>query len=465
MNQQTQPPPREHHFYVAHAKFLFHHSRHGIVAVRDPIKLKDAEQYGLTPLILYGLRVAGLPICWMTFSPANQPRSFREVLLDAWSNAAGLRGYPDVLKVSRHVSMASPALINDMASIGVEVKVADPKDKSFPASLRSAQNASMWLLEKHAEADRPIALAVRALCQDAQREHSLQNKLGLYFVSNSEIAGQINEWLALPMREVTFSHEKELDWVVGSWLSSWEANLPPAAARYFTIGRDGVPWLLTGALAQSESSEDAGWSNGQFDNLPEITKNLVACWPNPPAQLAKHLGITLRELQWFTSEKSTLSQQTLNALVELLGIENDSDLLDPPFHMAHGPYVLMAKKPQALQEIYESMSHGGDASPCELIPHQGPADPSWRYVLINPFDSPPSILMAPRGAKISDRLPDLLMNYSGVRVVSSELYRDVVSTCARACGHPTANNDEMHAFAERHKFGWSSCCWHPGEMG
>lgn len=59
MNQQTQSSPREHHFYVSIAKFLLHHLEHGIVSVGDPIKIKDTERYGLSPLILYGLTVAG----------------------------------------------------------------------------------------------------------------------------------------------------------------------------------------------------------------------------------------------------------------------------------------------------------------------------------------------------------------------------------------------------------------------
>ena len=71
MNRQAMLSPREHHFYVAIAKFLFHHPEHGIVSVRDPIKIKDAERYGLSPLILYGLTVAGLPIRWMTFTSSR----------------------------------------------------------------------------------------------------------------------------------------------------------------------------------------------------------------------------------------------------------------------------------------------------------------------------------------------------------------------------------------------------------
>ena len=108
MNRQAMLSPREHHFYVAIAKFLFHHPEHGIVSVRDPIKIKDANRYGLSPLILYGITVSGLPIRWMTFTPVDQPRAFQDVLLDAWRNAEGLRGCPDTLRVNRHIATASP---------------------------------------------------------------------------------------------------------------------------------------------------------------------------------------------------------------------------------------------------------------------------------------------------------------------------------------------------------------------
>jgi len=116
--------------------------------------------------------------------------------------------------------------------------------------------------------------------------------------------------------------------------------------------------------------------------------------------------------------------------------------------------VLMAKKPMAIKEAYEDLSKGGDASPCEIIPRQGAADPSWRYVLINTYGEPPSIVMAPRRQKIMERLPDLLMNYDGVRQVVPEFYRDVAATCARACREPTANIREMKDFVKRYEEHW-----------
>jgi hypothetical protein len=117
------------------------------VSVRDPIKVKDAERYGLSPLILYELTIAGLPIRWMTSSPVDQPMAFRDVLLDAWSNARGLCGRPDILRINRHLATASTELVREMAKIGVQVEVADAKEKSLPASLRSDQDSSRWLLD------------------------------------------------------------------------------------------------------------------------------------------------------------------------------------------------------------------------------------------------------------------------------------------------------------------------------
>ena len=460
MNRQTQPPPREHHFYVAIAKFLFHHPDHGIVSVRDPIKIKDAEQYGLSPLILYGLTVAGLPIRWMTFTPVDQPRPFRDVLLEAWRNAEGLRGRPDILRINRHLATASPELVEKMAKIGVQVEVADAREKSLPASLRSAQDSSRWLLRKHDGNDRSLAGAIQALCRYAQIDHDFHVRDGHRGVNSREVKDRIQQWLTLPAQVPVPTVAGGLDWEPGPWLSSWETSLPPDQPRYFNHdGFDGCTWLLTGEKAPEDIVEDDDfWADSDYDNAAKIAKNLVACWPNPPAEIARCAGITLRELQWFTSGKASLDRHARFDLEALLGIEYDESM---GRYVEAGPYVLVAHKPLALKEVYEGISGGGDACPCEIVPRQGAADPSWRYVLINTYGETPSIVMAPRGAKITERLPDLLMNYDGIRAVAPEFYRDVVSTCARACREPAANIREMKDFVKRYEAQWANCAWQP----
>lgn len=449
MNQQTQQP-REHHFYVSIAKFLFHHPEYGIVPVRDPIKIKVAEQYGLSPLILYGLTVAGLPIRWMTFTPVDQPKPFLDVLLDAWRNAEGLRGRPDILRINRHIATASPELVGKMAKGGVQVEVADGKGKSLPASLRSAQDASRWLLRKHFRNARSLTGGIQALCQYAQNDHNFRVRDDHNGVNNREVGGKIQQWLALPVQLPAPTVTGELDWEPGPWLSSWETSLPPDQPRYFTPHVvDGSTWLMTGEKAPEDIVEEENfWGDSAHDNAAEIAKNLVACWPNPPMEIAMCAGLTLRQLQWFTSGKASLDQHARFVLEALLGIEYDESV---GRYVEAGPYVLMAHNSLALKKIYEGISGGGDAFPCEIVPHQGVVDSSWQYVLINTYGETQSLVMASRGAKITERLPELLMNYGGIRTVTTEFYWDVVSTCARACREPTANIREMKDFVNRYK--------------
>lgn len=461
MNDQTHQPNREHHFYVSIAKFLFHHHQHGIVAVRDPIRLADAKQRGLDPIILYGVTVAGLPIRWLTFSTINQRKSLREVLLTAWKEAEGLRGMPDVLRVNRYVALADPELVADLARIGVRLEVADAKDKTVPASLRSAHDASRWLSRRYDPVDLSLAASVEALCLDAQADYDWRASRSPCGLSNRKLEDSIEQWLSLPMRQLPSVPLENLEWEAGSWLSSWETSLPPDQPRYFH--HDGMSqrtWLISGEDPKEDIDDDDDEfpAYEEHDNTPEIARNLVACWPNPSKEVAAAAGITLRQLQWFTSERATLDKSTHYDLRHLLGIEYDERVGG---YTPSGPYVLIARKAQAIEAIYQEISGGGDACPCELVPAQGQADPSWRYVLINAHSTPPTIVMAPRGETITERLPDLILNFEGIRPVSQAFYRDVVTTCARACQTPRANVREMTEFAKRYERHWIDCAWLP----
>ena len=392
------------------------------------------------------------------FYPISQPRAFKDVLSEAWNYAEGLRGRPNILRVNRHVIKACPELVQDLSKNKVKVEIAGPKEKSLPASLRSAQDSSKWLLARHDNKDLSLFGATQALCQDAQHDHNFHVRDGLRGANSRKVENKIQQWLALPVNEPMPKQTGVLDWKPGSWLSSWESSLPPNQPRYFNHdGFSGRTCLITGEKAPEHIVEDDDfWSDSYYDNVAEITKKLVACWPNTPAEVAKCAGITLRELKWFISGKAALERHKRFDLEALLGIEYSESRSR---YIGAGPYVLMAKSPIALKEVYETISNGGDASPFEIIPCQGAADPSWRYVLINTYGEPPSIVMSPRGDKITERLPDLLMNYTGVVLVVSEFYRDVVTSCARACREPIANIREMTDFVKRYEEHWVDCAW------
>ncbi len=460
MNDQKNQTRREHHFYVSIAKFLFYHPQHGIVVVRDPIRLGDAAQRGLVPIILYGITVAGLPIRWMMFTTVDQRKSFHEILLTAWRNAEGLRGRPDVLRVNRHVALADPGLTEALARIDVRLEIADPKDKTVSASLRSAQDSSRWLWQQFNPINLSLRACVEALCLDAQKDHDQHSQSVPRHLSNRNLVESFQKWFDAPICKPSSMLLEDRDWKAGPWLSSWEIPLPPDQSRYFSYDiMSRRMWLLMGHNPSVESDDDdENSTDEEYDNTPEIAKHLVACWPNPPKEIAAAAGITLRTLQWFTSERSGLDERAQYDLSRLLGIEHDERFGG---YMPVGPYVLIAKKAQAIEAIYQEISGGGDASPCELVPAQGLADPSWRYILINAHSTPPTIVMAPRGEAITELLPSLIMNYEGIRPVSHDFYRDVVSTCSRACLSPQDNVRVMKEFAERYEQHWGNFSWLP----
>jgi len=460
MNQQTQPPQRMHHFYISIVKRLYQHPEHGIVLVDDPVRLKEAARYGLSPIILYGITVAGLPIRWMTFSSADDLRPLDEILLEGWRTTEGLRGLPDVLRINRHLAAAAPALAEEMAKIGVRVDVAAPKDQSLPGSMRSAQDVC-WYLPRFYCRYEDGCLSLPALCRGALEESGRYRRDTFRSCIGGK-ADAVDEWLALPVREPPKTGAlSRIDWMPGPWLHSWEASLPPECPRFFTRDEsDKFSLLLAEELPSSSwgPDDDITVDYEYDDNLFECVRDLVECWPNPPAEIARSAGITLQELQWFMADKAPLDEQKRAALMELLGIQYDERL---EMFLEVGPYTLVARKQIPLEGTCGNITLGWDASPCEIVPASGEADPSWRYFLLNTFGEPPSIVMAPRGETIADRLPDVLVNYSGIAYVPRSLYKDVVATCARAAREPAANVSEMSKFAERHKEHWEDAEWWP----
>lgn len=220
----------------------------------------------------------------------------------------------------------------------------------------SAQDSNRWLLRKHDGNDRSLG-AIQALCRYAQIDHGFLVRDAHRGVNSRKIEDRIQQWLTLPARVPMPTVAGGLDWEPGPWLSSSGTSLPSDQPRYFNYdGFDGCTWLLTGEKAPEDIvGDDNFWADSDYDNAAEIAKNLVACWPNPSAEIARCAGIALRELQWFTSGKAPLDRYARFDLEAVPGLEFEESV---GRYAEVGPYVLVAHKPLAIKEVYEGISGG-----------------------------------------------------------------------------------------------------------
>jgi hypothetical protein len=442
---------REHHFYVAIAKHVFEHPEHGVVFSGDTISLSDAARFGLTPLILYGLTVPGTQLQWFSFTDLDNPRSLLGFLIEAWSKGAGLRGCPDILKINRSIADSCPDLKLNLKKIGVEVVIAEKGDKKLSGSLRAAQDEVLrfgWLARKNAK-DFYNLEALNAYAHKGHNHHVEQKMWS--WGGNKSVREAAEKWMALPIKVIeTHLDSTKIDWEPGQWLSSWEVNAVPTGRRTFRKD-DGVTWLIAGGEDVDDFDGDDS-SELEMDAMDqacaEKAKLMMDCWPNKPAEIASAIGITAKQLQRFVSKVTKLPDEKIDALKEMLGLEENDEYYD---YDAVGPCVLFGEKPTKISEAYEHLTHGGDlAYSVEVIPEKGNADPSWRYVIFKANGELPNIIMFARGSNSAEKIGDkMLMNFDGLKSIPATIYRDFVSTCAKACSDPLLNKITMFEFSDR----------------
>ena len=440
------------HFYVAISKYLYMHAKYGIVHAIDPIGTSEAAKYDLKPVFLYGMTVPTLPIRWFSYTPADAPRSLEDFLLDGLTKGKGLRGRPDILLVSKGLALASPVFIENMARIGIHVQTAGPKEKSLYASEVAAQKLSIRSFPCHLERTELPVPSLDDLCKTACENHNYQIQSDSGFSSEGPVIRErIKSWLSLPMRPVELGASKVMDWTAGPWLSSWENALPPERERFFQTSGNQVI-LRTGNERDyfgedgEELGEDDEFEYGDdfvSDNVAELTQWIIQSSNHTAAQFAKHIGIGTKELNWFIAGKYNLPDKKRRVLLRFLGLSmNDYE------YEVSQPYVFIANKMAAIAGLYNNISHGGDDSPLEIIPANGPADPSWRYAIFNVEFYSSIVVMFPRGEKITDRMEEILFNFRGEYKVKPDFFNKLVAACAKACSSPERNIPTMTKFSQ-----------------
>ncbi|MDR1297558.1 MAG: hypothetical protein LBO05_09350 [Deltaproteobacteria bacterium] len=227
MDDIKQPIPRVHNFYVIVCKSHFYSEELGLVYSFDPVRLKEVKECDLEPIIVYGLTVPKLPISWFTFSPLAQPVPLKDVLHEGWHRAEGLRGHPDILRITSQMAEAAPFLAKDLAKFGVTVEVADKKEKSLYGSMAGAYGLSSHFLSRAARQEfASIDYLISYLRQKAMSDHL--EKFDNKFKSGRDATlkkADIAEWLSLPYQKIDGSLIGPLDWKPASWMTPWEAKV------------------------------------------------------------------------------------------------------------------------------------------------------------------------------------------------------------------------------------------------
>lgn len=418
---------REHHFYVAVAKHVFIHQEDGIVFVSNPIRIEDARIFGLKPLIMYGLTVPGTQIKWSTFSTLDEPRSLMGVLQEAWESVKGLRGYPDILKINRYLAESSPEITSKLDKYGITAVVSG--DRHLSASLRVAQQSVFdltWNIRCNT-----------IKCLEDLNTHAMychDEEIKTQWLLNKNILESAKLWLDIPHRPINMSRTYLMDWSPGKWLYTWEANVPHNSARVFK-NVDRVVILCN--ITDRETTEEEIYDYC----AAKKSKIIVDCWPNSQAEIAKAIGSSVKELQWFLANKGKI--QETEGLFYLLGIEINREYVD---YDIVGPCVLLAKNMKAIKEVYDELSHGGDLEfSIEVVPQNGMPDPSWRYLVFCACAGFISIIMIPRGGDVSEHV-ETFINFQGIKSIPMEKYQKVVSTCAKACLSIFLNRRSMIEF-------------------
>ncbi|MDR3203909.1 MAG: hypothetical protein LBV23_04085 [Deltaproteobacteria bacterium] len=450
---------REHLFFVTVCKHLFHHPERGLIITYDPIKVNEAKSYQLSPILLYGLTVLGLPISWLTYCQASSPRSLKEVLFEGWTEAPDLRGLPDNLIVNVSLAASSKHLARDLAKIGVKVVFTKTENSPLTISQSLAQKESLLNVYKSSDQeDHSFSGSLKTIYQQIRQYHE-------QFLTNKQITEaqqkKIMAWLALDYRQpIPMETDAELDWHPGQFTLRWEKTVKSSPPRYFDFDElTGLTYLrIRPADDRLPYAAESVQSYNPNDNGPKITKILLSCWPCPLNDIAEALGISEAVLLDYTANAITLEPLIRSKLETILNIEERNGQ-----RFAIGPYVLRPQNIQELVDAYMELTAGGQAAACELYPMSGKADPNFRFAIINPFDKLASVLMVPRSLKGADRLKNILVNFDGIRLVTKKFHDDVISTCSRACASFLNNVKVMRKFALRYEEDWKDAPWLPGQ--
>lgn len=133
-----------HFFSIQKSKTVFWNEKYGVLRCHD--RLSNAEKHGLTPLLVYGICVDGLPLSNVYYSPPNQPVAAQDFISLFWTTDFNLEqlahivGIPDTLVIDKRLNgVLHDSFLNWLNNTKVNYVYSESQDKTFTSKTRLFQ--------------------------------------------------------------------------------------------------------------------------------------------------------------------------------------------------------------------------------------------------------------------------------------------------------------------------------------
>ena len=454
-----------HQFSVQVSRRLYLDESGGVVCLGQNARVEDATAAGLSGVLVYALIVEGVGIGYMRLAPWGAPLTISQFLRDAWSGTGGFGYRPSLLKTGARFADALPCLARYCADTDVEYTIASGTDRSYNRNLQVAQafaTDALWRFDRDELHRSSVSLA-------ALEAQALQIALDLSGFTPSLAKRNAQSAYAQATKRANLPPMRwpaMMDVEVGPWLVGNQRSIPTRSPS--AIRSDIARWCDPQAFYETDDALSGfdfntnlalTTTDGNFAGN-EVVAELLSCWVESPSAVARRIGLSVKELNWYLKNERGLNDAKLYPLLDLFGVDVSMQYEredGSPIYDAQENYVFFAPdKPAPVVTLYERLSHGGDLDfSVELLPRSGQLDPHWRYLLLGCFVEI-HVMAFGRGtasAALLDKSGEhaRLINYTGAHPVSARFYQATQRLCAEIQRAPEKQFEQMRRYTTTHE--------------
>ncbi len=373
-----------HQLSIQLAKQLFIDKSGLVVHLQENTLVEEARAAGLTPLLIYSMNVEDMPLRYMQYASLDNPLSLAQFLKSAWSEDRK-EGIPAFLKVSRTLFEQFPWLTDFTNRLGVEIAVADGKDRSFTANQIAAQGDSSSNHYFKTSSNENFRRRAPPTIEDMNdpRFFEVFWEYPIGSLSSMEEA-ELQAYLRATKCYIEPEFEIEAAWNTfpseQDWLLKPQKNIPSRSLNLISheigLSLGKISWEVFDAHKQDEE-------DGVLDANEQV-KKMLRCWPQPKSTVAKNIGVSLKEFDLYLSGKKGLDVTSFYRMGHYLQMYSNTDYQyedGSPYFEFIGSYLLHGEKLAQVDDIFSELTGYDHVYKVEMLPDNHRPDPSFRFLL------------------------------------------------------------------------------------